>query len=621
MVAAAAASQDSFFQRHMPEFLQRLVSSEPANLREVEKLQLELEPVRDYIHETWKTLIRTHADLYLDALFDPKVPRDPEAKRLIYISAKEDSAQVQHMLDTAREGLVEKIICGEMEGLSEDDLPEIEIRQLPPLSEPLEIADHQHSLMYLPQPYVVPGPRFNEMYNWDTAFVVRGLLQDEKFDLAKSFVENMLYQIEHYGTILNGNRTYYYDSRKSRSQPPILTGKVVAIYFNYDRLRGHQEEDRYQWLKRALAICEQYYTHWVSNPHIHDESGLSMYNSELGFPAFEVIHSEKSHYDKALAQLREMHEKQSGLREAVDYQDRKDRYYLEQYYVAEEFGRPDALSANFYRGDRAMRETGFDPSRRFGFFNVDVVNYLPVCLNSLRYKMEREMVELYRELECHEPGGVTDIGKRYKDQISKWERRAKSTARLINQWLWDEGEQDESGNYLRKPCYHDYNMNTELCEKYDVPRFRDYDFITSFYPMWVGIASKEQAAKLVKHLLPRLQTEWGVMTSTRQTGSQWDKPFLWAPLVVVLVEALERYHYYEEALEVTSGFLKLIVKDFSRTGKLYEKYNAIEGTSDVSSMIEMGYSENVEGFAWTNSAILELSQAMHRIGEALGAGS
>ncbi|MDG1286949.1 MAG: trehalase family glycosidase [Rickettsiales bacterium] len=607
---------DTFVQLHVPEFLQGImVRSEHEELIEVEALQLELKPARDYIHDTWKTLIRTHMDLYLEALFDPKVPRDMQATRLLYIAHTEDEEQVRENLKNAKSVLLGRIQLGTLPDVTNEDLPEVEIRRLSPLSQPLELQDHQHSLMYLPYPYVVPGPRFNEMYNWDTAFVVRGLLKDKKFDLAKAFVENMFYQIEHYGTILNGNRTYYYDSKKSRSQPPLLMGKVCEIYKNYHQLCPPQEESKHQWLKRALVASETYYQHWVTAPHIHEQSSLSMYNSELGDPAFEVIHSEKSHYDKALSQLRAVYEKLKGTEQSAtaDYQDRKDRYYLHQYYVPAQNGQPDSLSEAFYRGDRAMRETGFDPSRRFGFFNVDVINYLPVCLNSLRYKMEHEMAEMYRELVMHEPDGKNAKGQFWSELSSKWEQKAVNTAKLTNEWLWDEGQQDDAGNWIRKPCYHDYNVNDALCKKYDVPQFREYDFVTSFYPMWVGIASEEQAALLVEHLLPRLQTEWGIMTSSRQTGGQWDKPFMWAPLVVIAVEALERYGYYQQALEIACGFLKMIAQDFKRTGKLYEKYDALRGTSDVSKMVEMGYSENVEGFAWTNSAVLELTETVHRI--------
>src|SRR5204863_2383308 len=81
-------------------------------------------------------------------------------------------------------------------------------------------------LLYLPQPYVVPGGRFNEMYGWDSYFIQRGLLRDDKLELARAMVENFLYEIAHYGMILNANRTYFL----SRSQPPFLTAVILGVY-------------------------------------------------------------------------------------------------------------------------------------------------------------------------------------------------------------------------------------------------------------------------------------------------------------------------------------------------------------------------------------------------------
>ena len=73
-------------------------------------------------------------------------------------------------------------------------------------------------------PFVVPGGRFNEMYGWDSYFIVLGLLHDGKISLAKSIVENFVYEITYYGAILNANRTYYL----TRSQPPFLTSMGLA---------------------------------------------------------------------------------------------------------------------------------------------------------------------------------------------------------------------------------------------------------------------------------------------------------------------------------------------------------------------------------------------------------
>ena len=44
--------------------------------------------------------------------------------------------------------------------------------------------------------------------------------------LAQGMVENFFFEIEHYGGVLNANRTYYL----TRSQPPFLTSMILAVY-------------------------------------------------------------------------------------------------------------------------------------------------------------------------------------------------------------------------------------------------------------------------------------------------------------------------------------------------------------------------------------------------------
>jgi len=52
------------------------------------------------------------------------------------------------------------------------------------------------------------------MYGWDGYFILLGLRDGG--GTAKSLVEQFVYEIEHYGTILNANRTYFL----TRSQHP-----------------------------------------------------------------------------------------------------------------------------------------------------------------------------------------------------------------------------------------------------------------------------------------------------------------------------------------------------------------------------------------------------------------
>ena len=55
-------------------------------------------------------------------------------------------------------------------------------------------------------PFIVPGARFNELYNWDSYFISLGLLTDGRVDMAKGIVDHFVFEIRHYGKILNGNR-------------------------------------------------------------------------------------------------------------------------------------------------------------------------------------------------------------------------------------------------------------------------------------------------------------------------------------------------------------------------------------------------------------------------------
>ena len=68
-------------------------------------------------------------------------------------------------------------------------------------------------------------------------------------------IENFLFEIEHYGTILNANRSYYL----SRSQPPFLTSMILSVY-QAEKAAGR--EDR-EWLERAYGYAARDYQMWV----------------------------------------------------------------------------------------------------------------------------------------------------------------------------------------------------------------------------------------------------------------------------------------------------------------------------------------------------------------------
>src|SRR6185437_9683534 len=130
-------------------------------------------------------------------------------------------------------------------------------------------------LLYLPHPYVVPGGRFNEMYGWDSYFIILGLLRDGRVDLARGMVDNFFFEIEHYGGVLNANRTYYF----TRSQPPFLTSMVLAVY-KAESAKAKTPQDRLRlkaWLTRAYRFETSDHSLWTSPIHRAGNTGLARY--------------------------------------------------------------------------------------------------------------------------------------------------------------------------------------------------------------------------------------------------------------------------------------------------------------------------------------------------------
>ncbi|AUT96820.1 alpha,alpha-trehalase [Citrobacter europaeus] len=105
------------------------------------------------------------------------------------------------------------------------------------------------SLLPLPEPYVVPGGRFREIYYWDSYFTMLGLAESNHWDKVSDMVANFAYEIDSWGHIPNGNRTYYL----SRSQPPFFA-------FMVELLAQHDGNDA---LKKYLPQMLKEYSYWM----------------------------------------------------------------------------------------------------------------------------------------------------------------------------------------------------------------------------------------------------------------------------------------------------------------------------------------------------------------------
>jgi len=96
----------------------------------------------------------------------------------------------------------------------------------PVLTRKPDTTDARSSLIPLPNPYVVPGGRFREVYYWDSYFTMLGLVQSGRTDLVRDMLDNFAHLISTVGHIPNGNRTYYL----GRSQPPFFAAMVACTH-------------------------------------------------------------------------------------------------------------------------------------------------------------------------------------------------------------------------------------------------------------------------------------------------------------------------------------------------------------------------------------------------------
>jgi len=437
-------------------------------------------------------------------------------------------------------------------------------------------ADHfaPHGLLYLPNAYVVPGGFFNEMYGWDSYFIIRGLIEDNKLDLARGQVENFFYEIEHYGAILNANRTYFL----SRSQPPFLSAMVMAVY---------EKQPNKAWLEKAYPYVVRDYKMWTSEQHLAGSTGLSRYFDYGEGPSPDIGATGNPYYAEVLTALVQTGEANDFVAHPSKTEPKSDalnpvgpKYTITSCIEGAACAKTAtvSLTADYYKGDRSMRESGYDISSRFGAYSGHTHHYAPVCLNSLLYQTERNLQKMSEIL--GQPGTARE-----------WSDRAQLRQQRVNKLLWNQA----------KGMYFDWDFTTN--------KQSDYVYATAFFPMWVGLATDAQAKALIANL-KQLEQPGGIVMSPYDTKLQWDYPYGWAPNNLITVEGLRRYKANDDADRLSLKFLSMIVENFRKDGTIREKYNVVKRSDEMD--VSAGYHENVIGFGWTNGTFLTL---LHQLPE------
>jgi len=404
------------------------------------------------------------------------------------------------------------------------------------------------------------------------------LLQAGRVELAQGMVDNFFFEIEHYGAMLNTNRTYYL----TRSQPPFLSSMFVDVYNATPR-----EKPDVAWLERAYKDLSKDYEMWTHDPHLAGETGLSRYYDFGDGPPPEAVKDETGFYRK-VAQYFFFHPALANGYIVESLPGTADNvvgtaYELQVCDAQTTMAHPQCekrrefkLSKDYYKGDRSMRESGFDVSFRFGAFGSATHHYAPVCLNSLLYKTEKDLEQISKWL-----------GR--AEEASTWSKRAESRKQLITKFLWNE----------QQGLFYDHDFVTK--------RMSSYKYASTFYPLWAGLATKEQA-HAVENNVKVFERPGGIPMSAEDTGAQWDLPYGWGNIEMVVIDGLRKYGFNADADRISYEFLSTVAENFRRDGVIVEKYNVVTRSSEAHA--ELGYHMNVVGFGWTNAAFLELLHAL-----------
>lgn len=241
-------------------------------------------------------------------------------------------------------------------------------------------------------------------------------------------------------------------------------------------------------------------------------------------------------------------------------------------------------------------ESGWDFTSRF-YNRCD--EFLPIDLNVFLYKYERDFAKISALL-------------KNKSDAEMWQERADTRKKEINDYMWDE----------KTGFFYDYG--------YAFKKRSDFLSLAGFTPLWTGLATPQQAKKMVK-MLKVFESPYGLFITAKKSlppkinltqiptryrsaineilePKQWDYPHIWPPLEYLTVIGLLKYGYVKEAVRIMKKSLKAEAKIFRKHGTFFEKIDGESG--DVAKGFHY---PNQGGFGWTNAVFYRYVQILEYI--------
>ena len=243
------------------------------------------------------------------------------------------------------------------------------------------------SALPVPQPYVVPGGRFRELYYWDSYFTMLGLAQSGRLDLVRDMIDDFATLIDTYGHVPNGTRTYYL----GRSQPPFFF-EMVAL--------SRPQDPAGAWAQ-YLPQLRREYAFWMDGAATLAAPGA--YRRVVRLPDGAVLNR---YWDDVAAP--------------------RDESWREDVALAQATGREPS---QLYRDLRAAAESGWDFSSRWlrdpqSLGSIQTTQIVPADLNSLLFGLEQAI-----------RSGCARRAERAC--VRDFTHRAAARRRALDHYLWD----------------------------------------------------------------------------------------------------------------------------------------------------------------------------------------
>ncbi|MGD0503602.1 MAG: alpha,alpha-trehalase TreA [Steroidobacteraceae bacterium] len=251
----------------------------------------------------------------------------------------------------------------------------------------------------------------------------------------------------------------------------------------------------------------------------------------------------------------------------------RDESYAEDMTLARASRRP---ARAVFRDIRAAAESGWDFGSRWfadpdDRSSIDTTDIVPVDLNSLLYGLEnaiRAGCERAADAAC----------------VREFTRRAAARRAAIDRYLWNAAHH----------VYFDYRWTLRT----PIARLS----AATLYPLFVSIASHEQASAVSSAVRRQLLEPGGLVTTPLETGQQWDAPNGWAPIQWIAVEGLRHYHEDGLAETIACRWMSNVNAVYRQSGKLVEKYDVIRTNRKGGG----GEYPTQDGFGWTNGVMRKL---------------